>query len=279
MLNFTETYFLNIQTNGNVFIENGGITNLSTSSGICFDSQDYVYYSGGNRIWRYNPNTFSSQVFAGSGVSGHIDGSGIFTEFSSPSTMVCDRADNIYVLDSGGLRKIDQSQNVTTITNTFGGTPMDVDNNGDILGVGGNSGTSYIFKLTVKTNILFYAGTPIFSAGTYTNGAGNLARFNSPSSACFSGGSIFVADTGNNRIRQISFNPSSQIVSGANLGIGTYAGVTITGVIGRTYQIQSSADLSNWNSTATIILTSSPYLWIDQNAVGQKNFYRAFLLP
>jgi hypothetical protein len=150
-----------------------------------------------------------------------------------------------------------------------------VDNNGSILCVNGNS----ISKLTVKTNILIYAGTTAFSSGTYTNGAGNLARFNSPSSACFSQGSIFVADSGNNRIRQISFNPTSQIVSGANLGVGIYAGVTISGVIGRTYQIQSSTDLNTWNPAATIILTSSPYLWIDQNAVGQKNFYRAFLLP
>jgi hypothetical protein len=121
--------------------------------------------------------------------------------------------------------------------------------------------------------------TTSFSSGTYTNGAGNLARFNNPSGACLSQGSIFVADSGNQRIRQISFNPQSQIVSGANLGIGTYAGVTITGVVRRTYQIQSSPDLNTWTSRATLLLTSSPYLWIDQNPISGNNFYRALLLP
>jgi hypothetical protein len=271
------TYFLNIQTNGNVTIQNGGsgLTNLSTSSGICFDSQNNLYYSGGYRIWKYNPPSGSLQVYAGSGVSGHQDGNGIITEFSSPTALVCDEANNIYVQDSSYVRKIDQSQNVTTITNASVGNLMAVDSSGNIVCVNGNS----ISKLTVTTNVVIYAGTTSFSPGTYTNGAGNLARFNSPSSACLSQGSIFVSDTGNQRIRQISFNPSSQVVTGANLGIGTFAGVTITGIVGRTYQIQSSPDMATWTTRATVLLTSSPYLWIDQNPIAGNKFYRAFLLP
>jgi hypothetical protein len=88
-----------------------------------------------------------------------------------------------------------------------------------------------------------------------------------------------VADSGNNRIRQISFNPQPQVVSGANLNIGTFAGVTITGVVGRTYQIQSSPDMSTWTTVATVLLTSSPYLWIDQNPIAGNKFYQAVLLP
>lgn len=270
------TYFLNIQTNGIVSIQNGGsgLTNLSTSSGICFDSQNNLYYSGGNRIWKYYPPSGNLQVYAGSGVSGHLDGNGIYTEFSSPSALICDEANNIYVQDGGYVRKIDQSQNVTTITNAVGNL-MAVDNSGNIIFVNGNS----ISKLTVTTNVLIYAGTTSYSPGTYTNGIGILARFNNPSGACLSQGSIFVADTGNYRIRQISFNPQSQIVSGANLGIGTFAGVTVTGIVGRTYQIQSSPDLNAWTTRTTILLTSSPYLWIDQNPVSGNKFYRAVLLP
>jgi len=271
------TYFLNIQTNGVVTIQNGGsgLTNLSTSSGMCFDSANNLYYSGGYRIWKYIPASGNLQVYAGSGVSGHQDGSGIFTEFSLPTALVCDEANNIYVQDSSYVRKIDSSQNVTTITNTSVGNLMAVDNSGNILVVSGNA----IEKLTTTTNVLIYAGTTGYSPGTYTNGIGSLARFYNPSSACFSQGSIFVSDTGNERIRQISFNPSSQIVSGANLGIGTFAGVTITGIVGRTYQIQSSPDLSTWTTRATVLLTSSPYLWIDLNPVAGNKFYQAILLP
>ena len=90
---------------------------------------------------------------------------------------------------------------------------------------------------------------------------------------------IFVADSGNERIRSISFNPVAQPVTGPNLGIATYAGVTVTGFVGRTYQIQASTDMTNWNTVATLLLNSSPYLWFDTSSVAGNRFYRAFLLP
>ena len=43
--------------------------------------------------------------------------------------------------------------------------------------------------------------------------------------------------------------------------------------------VQSSPDMSAWTTRATILLTSSPYLWIDQNPVSGNQFYRALLLP
>lgn len=273
-----DTYLLSIQTNSYVSVENGNLTGMTTSSGLCFDSKNNLYYSGSNKIYTYNSLSGASQVFAGSGVGGHQDGNGIFTEFNSPTALICDQADNIYVQESGYVRKIDQSQNVTTITNSSLGNLMGIDNSGNILFV--NVSADLIEKLTIKTNVLIYAGTNYFGVGTtYSNGVGNVARFNSPSSACFSQGSIFVTDTGNYRIRQISFNPQPQIVAPANLGIGTYAGVTITGSIGRTYQVQSSPDLSTWTPAATLILSSSPYLWIDPSGAAGNKFYRAFLLP
>jgi hypothetical protein len=90
---------------------------------------------------------------------------------------------------------------------------------------------------------------------------------------------IFVADSGNERIRSISFNPVAQPVTGPNLGIATYAGVTVNGFVGRTYQIQASTDMTNWNTVATLLLNSSPYLWFDTSSVAGNKFYRAFLLP
>ncbi|MCW5555601.1 MAG: hypothetical protein KIS67_26000 [Verrucomicrobiae bacterium] len=131
--------------------------------------------------------------------------------------------------------------------------------------------------MTAATNVVTLAGS--FTQGGYTNDAGNVARFMSPSGVCISQGIIFVADTGNHRIRTITFNPSPQIVSGANLDLSTYAGLKITGVVGRTYRIESSADMTNWTTHATLLLNSSPYVWIDQNPVSGNKFYRAFLLP
>ena len=131
--------------------------------------------------------------------------------------------------------------------------------------------------MDAMTNIVTMAGS--FTQGGYTIGAGNLARFNGASGICISGGTIYVADSSNQRIRDITFNPQPQVVTGANLGIGAFAGVTITGTVGRTYQIQSSPDLNAWTTRATILLNASPYLWIDQNPIAGNKFYRAVLLP
>lgn len=243
-------------------------------------------------------------MFAGSGNGGYVDGNGNFTAFSSPAALACDEADNIYVWDSGNylIRRIDQNQNVTTFAGRYKRISLNMDGTGtnaafgyiyqmcsDNMGnlylacgagpntVNGEYPGSCIRKISATTNVVTMAGN--FTQTGYTNGAGNLARFNGADGVCISGGTIYVADSGNQRIRQISFNPQSQIVSGANLGIGTFAGVTITGTVGRTYQIQSSPDLNTWTTRATVLLTSSPHLWIDQNPIAGNKFYQALLLP
>jgi len=275
--------------------------NLSDSGtiGVCADSIGNIYFSNGNgnQIYRYATNGTLS-VFAGSGNSGNADGNGIFTSFNSPKPLAADSANNIYIWDSGNylIRRIDQSQNVTTIAGHYGSPYANADGvgtNACFLGTGisgmcaDNFGNIYlacgssIRKMDVTTNIVTMAGS--FTQSGYTNGAGNLARFNggagNSDGVCISGGTIFVADSGNQRIRQISFNPQPQVVTGANLGIGTFAGVTITGTVGRTYQVQSSPDLNAWTTRATILLNASPYLWIDQNPIAGNKFYRAVLLP
>jgi hypothetical protein len=263
-------------------------------NGVCADTVGNVYFStGGNQIYRYATNGVFS-VFAGSGNSGYADGNGIFTSFNRPAALACDSANNIYVWDSGNflIRRIDQSQNVTTITGeghnsyplgsvdgvgtnaTFNSVyQMCVDGSGNLILACG----SCIRKITATTNVVTMAGS--FTLTGYANGAGNLAWFYGADGVCISGGTIFVADTYNQRIRQISFNPQPQVVTGANLGIGTFAGVTITGIVGRTYQIQSSPNMATWTTRATVLLTSSPYLWIDQTPASGNKFYHALLLP
>jgi hypothetical protein len=292
------TFLLNIGTNSYVTIENGGsgLTSLSTASGICFDSANNLYYTGGNIIFRYSPNTGISQPFAGNGTSGYVDGNGtVFPEFafgssgaSSPG-LACDEANNIYVWDYGNnrIRRIDQSQNITTIAGRFYNTSIDgVGTNASFAFVGqmfaDNAGnvyfvsTEYIRKMNAQTNVVTMAGS--FGASGFTNGPGSNALF-SAQGACFSQGTIFVADYGNQVIRNIVFNPQVQVVSPANLQLSMYPGLQITGLVGRTYQIQTSPNLSNWATRATLLLTSSPYLWIDQNPVSGSKFYRALLLP
>jgi NHL repeat len=265
---------------------------LSQPQGICIDSLGIIYISdeSGNKIYRYDTNGVLS-VFAGSGNSGYTDGNGIFTRFDSPETLAADAANNIYVWDAGNqvIRRIDQNQNVTTLA----GRP---ENYSDVDGVGTNATFSTIYqmlfdnfgnlylacgtcvrRIDAATNVVTLAGS--FTGAGYTNGPGNLARFSSADGVCISGGTIYVADSNNQRIRSITNNPTAQVVSPANLQLSTYSGLQITGIVGRTYQIQASPDLNTWSTVATVLLTSSPYLWIDQNPVAGNKFYRALLMP
>ena len=265
---------------------------VGSGGGVCFDSAHNLYFSDttSNRIYRFTNGLASpSEVFAGSGNPGGADGNWIFTSFSAPTVLVADNADNIYVWDSGSnrIRRINQNRDVETIV---GGNFANSDGTG--LGVAGfNSVNGMLFdsgafilacgqcirKMTATTNVTTIAGN--FYQWGYTNGPGSVAKFSGASGVCVSGGSIYVADENNQRIRQISFNQQPQGGTGAILGIGPFTGITISGDVGRTYQIQSSPDLSNWVAQATVFLTSSPYLWFDQNPVAGNKFYRALLLP
>jgi len=280
-------YLLRIGNDGYVSSSNPG---LSLTGGLAVDSGNNLYISdyGSHRIYRYRTNgTF--EVFAGSGNSGFVDGNGIFTSFYYPTALTVDQADNVYVFDGQTIRKINQNQDVITIA----GQPLNY-SDADGVGVGAtfsavstmctdNSGNVFlatatsIRRMSMETNVVTVAGS--FSQGGYVNGAGSAARFSTAHGICVSQGMLFVADEGNQRIRSIAFNPSPQVVTGANLAINTYPGVTISGIIGRTYQIQTSPDMINWTVQANILLPSSPYLWFDANPVAGNHFYRALLLP
>jgi len=131
--------------------------------------------------------------------------------------------------------------------------------------------------MSVATNVTTIAGS--FTQAGYTNGAGSLARFRKPTGVCTFQGTIYVADYDDHRIRSITNNPTAQTVLPANLHLNTYPGLQIVGTVGRTYQVQSSPDMNNWTTRATLLLTASPYLWIDKNPVSGNKFYRALLLP
>ena len=285
-----DNYLLRIGSDGLVTRTNP--TGVAFYSGVCVDSAKNVYYSTytGNQIYRLRTNSVL-EVFAGSGNQGSADGNGIFTSFYNPTTLAADSADNIYVWDSanGLIRRINQNRDVQTIagkyqvyadsdgvglnasfTSVFG---MCVDTSGNVILACGPS----IRKMTPTTNVLTMAGS--FSQTGYANGAGSIARFRNAAGVCVLQGTIFAADSTDHRIRNLTFDPAPQPVPGASLDLNTYPGVRITGVVGRSYRIESSADTTNWNTETTILLTSSPYLWIDPNSLGQKKFYRAFLLP
>jgi hypothetical protein len=256
--------------------------------GLCADSAGNIYFTlyYSNKIYKWSTNG-TLTLFAGSGNTGYADGNGIFTSFNNPTALASDAADNIYVWDSGNhlIRKIDQNQDVTTLAGQTYSRP-------NVDGIGTNATFAYVSKICADGygNLIFACGTSIrkmdaannvttlagsFSQSGFNDSTGSAALFNGANGVCFSRGTIFVADSANQKIRQISYNPPPPVV----LGVGTFLGVKIPGIIGRTYQIQSSADTATWMTNATVRINSSPYLWIDTNGIGRNRFYRAMMLP
>jgi hypothetical protein len=64
----------------------------------------------------------------------------------------------------------------------------------------------------------------------------------------------------------------------AGVSIALYAGVTIDGVVGLTYGIQSNTDLSNtngWRGVANVSLDTPNELWFDVQPASQpQRYYR-----
>lgn len=117
----------------------------------------------------YSPEPLSSpnvSTVAGSGIRGSATGAATSSEFDDPQGVVFDASGNLYVVDQG------------------------------------NNCVKKITPAGILTNFAGSNSTWVFS---YLNGTGSAARFWDPQGLTIdSSGNIFVADTGNRRIRKIT---------------------------------------------------------------------------
>lgn len=76
----------------------------------------------------------------------------------------------------------------------------------------------------------------------------------------------------------LTSNPAFLTVNPAGVAIALYAGITIDGVVGLTYGIQYSTDLSdtnNWRGVVNIPLSTPTQIWFDMQPVnGPQRYYR-----
>ena len=151
------------------------------------------------------PTTIYGQIssFAGSGVAGKADGTGIAATFNEPAGLAIDGAGNIYVADAFNflIRKITPAGVVTTIPNYLGGAfGLAVDAAGTIYVA--DASNNQIEKISPSGTITIIAGGA--TAGS-ANGIGTAASFHTPIGiAVDAGGNLYVTDELNNLIRKIT---------------------------------------------------------------------------
>ncbi len=178
------------------------------------------------------PAAASVQTLAGSGTQGVADGSGAGAQFSNPSGVAIDGAGNVYVADTGNsrIRRITPGGVVGTIAGSGAGQfdrprGVAVDKNGTVYVT--DTGNNRIRKITADGTVTTLAGSgaPGVGGGGLADGPGAQAQFREPIGIAVDGdGNVYVADSGNNRIRKITPDGRVSTLAGSGSpGAGDFA--------------------------------------------------------
>ena len=189
--------------------------------GAAVDSAGNVYIADtfNHTIRRITPGGVVTTLAGLAGNVGNADGTGSAARFNSPRGVAVDSGGTVYVGDTNNhtIRKIAPGGVVTTLAGFPGssGTTDATGNNARFnqprgIAVDG-AGVLYVADTNNHTIRKITAGAVVTTlaglAGTSgnTDATGNAARFNGPRGvAVDSAGTLYVADTNNNRIRQVT---------------------------------------------------------------------------
>lgn len=205
----------------------GVAAKFSAPQGVAVDASGNVFVAdAGNHTIR--KITFAGNVttLAGSaGMAGNTDGTGTDAKFSSPQGVAVDLRGNLYVADTknNAIRRITPLGFVTTLAGAgFPGyadgaanqarflspTRIAIDPEGTLYVA--DTGNHLIRKISPSGAVSTVAGAfvrqpRIGISGGYADGTGSEARFNSPTGIVVeANGDLYIADSGNEKIRKIS---------------------------------------------------------------------------
>ncbi|MFL6230874.1 MAG: NHL repeat-containing protein [Pyrinomonadaceae bacterium] len=186
--------------------------------GVVVDGEGSVFVSDAGAANRIRKITVQGTVstFAG-GAEGFSDGTGSGASFNTPSALALDRAGNIYVADTGNnrIRKITKDGAVTTLAGQGAagyrdGRASEAEFNAPVGIAVDEQGNVYVADTYNDRIRLITPGgevSTVAGAGSvgYADGDATSARFDTPAGiAVAANGDLFVADTGNDRLRRVT---------------------------------------------------------------------------
>jgi mucin-19 len=220
----------------------GSNAGFNVVTAMCLDTDGNLLVTERHRIRRVTPNGVVTTV-AGGFTEGFSDATGTNARFNFPQGICTDSNGNIYVADNTNqrIRRITPQGVVSTWAGqaTWGDTDgvgtnaafmapfgLTIDTAGNLFVV--EQSACRIRRITPSQVVSFIAGNPsILNSGTsFSDGVGSNARFHFPRNIIVDpNGTLYVADTTNNRIRRIVGSTVSTIAgnaTGTNIdGMGT----------------------------------------------------------
>ena len=238
---------------------NGVNAQFDTPFRIAKDNEGVIYIAD-TANFRIRKITTDGEVstFAGSGEPGFADGTAENASFTAPRGVAVDNMGNVYVADVTKIRKITPGGIVSTLAGT------------DEFGFADGSGTTAQFNQTY--GITVDTGGTVFIADTsnhkirkispegvvstlaggdagFADGNGTDAQFNFPFGLTVdASGTLYVADSGNNRIRQIT--PEGNVTTLAGNGTSGF--------------VNGNLDISEFNTPTDVTLDALGNLYVSE---------------
>jgi len=260
--------------------------------GVAVDSAGNVYVADtdNHTIRKVTPAGVVTTLAGLAGSSGSADGTGSAAQFYYPGGVAADSAGNVYVADAWNntIRKVTPPGVVTTLAGLAG-------NWGSADGMGSDAQFYYPYGVAVDgADNVYVADTDnhtirkVTSAGVVTtlaglagnwgnaDATGSAARFYYPHGvAVDSAGNVYVGDIDNSTLRKgiPTSSVPAPILHQPSLNAGQF-GFGITGLPGLALNIESSADLSQWQVVGSYVLNDGTNSFVSPTPAQGTQFYR-----
>jgi hypothetical protein len=200
----------------------GAAARFNAPEGMAIDPDGnlYVTDTGNQRIRKITPGRVVT-TYSGLETPGYTDGVKTAARFDGPAALAIDADGTLHVIDRENGRIREVAPNGSVATSLAGDLSAYIGLRGIAVSGAGVDRVVYfsanhgIYAIDSVGTVTLFAGDP---ASGFVDGTGTAARFDSPGGLTFDiDGNLYVADTGNHRIRRIA--PDGEVITFAGSGV------------------------------------------------------------